>query len=204
MLNTTTGPAPATVIAWPRGSCRDVRRPEQEALAGVFPSPAPGPAPAPPARPGKWMSQARCCRQPRLRGALTASGMHAVWDPAGSVAGAAGRWASCSHLAGKSFSGKAGTQPARCLWKGDKVHLNLQWGLGALAPASCFTHLGCEMGGLTSPEQAPVTCSSHLRANSAGSVGGRGRGRSGVWARRSLCRYKTAHGAPKSPQPDPP
>ena len=49
-------------------------------------------------------------------------------------------------------------------------------------PASSSAHRVCARRGCY-PTRAPVTCSSHLRANSAGRVGGGGRGRSGVWAR---------------------
>lgn len=78
-----TGSAAVPVTARPArlgGRCREAGRPPQEALAGVFPSPA-QPQPHPPTRLGKWMSQAHR----RLRGGggrgrgLSPSGMHAVW-----------------------------------------------------------------------------------------------------------------------------
>lgn len=197
------------LTARPRGSSRDRRQPEQEALAGVFPSMKHQPQPQPHPPLGKWMSQAR------LSGGFHRLGNARSVDGAGAVveedrAGALGRWASCSQLTGKSFSCKAGTQPAPCLWKGDKLHLDCDGLMGsrALAPACLPLRTpGCEIGGADSPHAgslSPVPPICELIPQGPWAAAGaadpeRGRG----------C-YKTApaqahlHEAPERPHPNPP
>lgn len=140
-------------------------------------------SPGTPARPpaGRWKSQAG------RAGASIASGAPAASRRCrgGSRRWGSGRWASCFHLAGKQYSCKARRSPLGAFGKQTNSFSTVlgRWGRGpSPPPASSSAHRVCARRGC-SPTRAPVTCSSHLRANSAGRVGGGGRGRSGVWAR---------------------
>lgn len=102
---------------------------------------------------------------------------------------ALGRWASRPIWQHRGFLAKQGHSSVPC--EGRRTACDLM-GLGGGGATPTPTHRsararthtpGVSLVGL-SPLTHSVTCSSHLRANSAGSVGGGGRGRSGVWARQ--------------------
>lgn len=130
------------------------------------------------------MSQAALCR-PRLREAFFHL-LRNAWG-VGGVSGTVARgrqklyrrqrWASCAHLAEKSYSCEAGTKPAMSPLKRRQITLQLFDGVSQPSPPPPIPHTLEILEELTPLREGarPVTCSSHSPSNSAGPVGGSGR-----------------------------
>ena len=144
--------------------------PDREAPAAVFP-----PLEHQPGRPradGSRRPAERGFPSPRER--LQRAG--AVAEEAGAGAPGGGRPASIWH--GSCILAKQDAARSGAFGKQTNSFSTVlgRWGRGpSPPPASSSAHRVCARRGCY-PTRAPVTCSSHLRANSAGRVGGGGRG----------------------------